>query len=570
MKNKKLIGADVLLKSLIKENTEIIFGYPGGVTIPLHDRLKDYPKIKHVLPRNEQACALAADAYFRVKGKVAVCLSTSGPGATNLVTGIANAYMDSIGMIVITCQVAKPLVGTDAFQEVDIIGITQPIVKHSYFVENVSDIPRIVKEAFSLAVQGRPRPVHIDIPADVLKEVFDDKFVYPENKEISKLPAIKESQVIKLVNLINQSKSPIIIAGHGVILSDAVKDLKLLVEKINIPVTTTLLGIGVIDERNSLSLGMLGMHGMGWANRAVDESDLIIGIGVRFNDRITGKVSEFAKNAKIVHIDIDRAELGKIIKPNIAIHSDAKIAIREISKRIKSKKHSDWINQIKLWQKEYNFQKIQKASRVNKKDNKFLSAQNVIEEIYNVTKNKKVIISSDVGQNQMWTAQFYKYSKNKKLLSSGGLGTMGYSLPAAIGAAFANPKDQVWAIMGDGGAQMNVQELGTIMENKLPIKIVILNNSYLGMVRQWQELFYGKNYAATPMKNPNFKKIADAYNIKAYNINNEKGLKDRIKEAALSEESILLEIKIGKEDIVLPMIAPGAPITSIIKSRKDI
>ncbi|MCK5084669.1 MAG: biosynthetic-type acetolactate synthase large subunit [Candidatus Pacebacteria bacterium] len=561
-----MTGADILFKSLIKEKVDTIFGYPGGATIPLHDKLKDYPQIRHILPRNEQGAAMAADAYFRVTGRPGVCLSTSGPGATNLLTGIANAYMDSVGMVAITCQVASPFVGTDAFQEVDIIGMTQPIVKHSYFVDNINDLPRIIKEAFYLASTGRPRPVHIDIPVDLFKTEVN-KFNYPKKISLSgyKLPKkISSKQINKACSLIRKSARPVILAGHGVIISRASEELKKLVESVQIPTMTTLLGIGAISEKHSLNFGMLGMHGMAWANYAVHNADLIIGIGIRFDDRITGKIEEFAREANVIHIDIDSAEIGKNTLVDVPILGDCKEALEKINKKNIKKSHKEWIGKIRQWKSKTDLNLIKTEVRLKK--SKTLMAQDIIEEIDRQTKGKATIVN-DVGQNQMWSAQHFKYTKPGQLLSSGGLGCMGYSLPASIGAKFGDPKADVWAIMGDGGLQMNIQELGTIMEHKLPIKIIVLNNGYLGMVRQWQELFFDKNYATTKLTNPKFYKVAKAYEIESYRIRTFKDMKEKISRAVKANGPIFLEFIIGSEDNVLPMLPPGNKLGDTIVKR---
>jgi acetolactate synthase-1/2/3 large subunit len=561
-----MIGADILLKSLEKEGVEYIFGYPGGVTIPLHDRLKNYPKIKHILPRHEQGGAMMADGYYRVTGKPGVCLTTSGPGATNLVTGIANAYMDSIGMVAITCQVASGAVGTDAFQEVDITGITQPITKQNYFVEKVKDLPRIIKEAFYLAASGRPQPVHIDIPADILKKEID-KFEYP--KEI-RIPGYKiaekvdQEKIEEAAALIKRSRRPVALVGHGVRISKAEQELKKFVEAAEIPVITTLLGMGSFDENHKLSFGMLGMHGMAYANYAVHNTDLIIGIGLRFDDRITGKLDEFAQDANVIHIDIDKAEIGKNTLVDVPLLGDCKKVLQKLNQKDLQKSHQDWIKRITKWKKKHDLELINKTSRI--KDSKCLMAQEIIKEIDITTKGEATIVS-DVGQNQMWTAQYYKYSRPGQLLSSGGLGTMGFSLPASIGAKIGDRKRDVWAVIGDGGFQMNIQELGTILEQQLPIKIMLLNNGYLGMVRQWQELFYKKNYQSTKLVNPDFVKVAQAYGIEAYQVTNKKEAKEKIKLANKLKKPILIEFIIGGEDCVLPMVPPGNALKETIVKR---
>lgn len=553
-----MIGADILIKSLLKEKVEVMFGFPGGVTIPFHDRINNYPQIKHILPRHEQGGAMAADAYFRSTGKVGVCLSTSGPGATNLVSGIANAYMDSVGMVAITCQVATPVIGTDAFQEVDITGITQPITKHNYFVEKATDLPRIIKEAFYIAGTGRPGPVHVDIPVDVLK-VKVEKFIYPKKINLPgyKIPQLAPKKNLnEAINLINKSLRPVALVGHGVIISQASKELEQFIKKADIPVISTLLGMGAVKHNNPLCFGMLGMHGMAYANYAVHNADLIIGIGLRFDDRITGKLDGFAKDAHVIHLDIDAAEIGKNALVDIPLLGDCRIVLNQLNKKLKKQEHKNWLKQIKFWQKETKLSKI-----TNKKEH--LTAQDVIREISKIAK-KDCIITSDVGQNQMWTAQAFNYQYPGQLLSSGGLGCMGYSLPASVGAQMGNPKKQVWALMGDGGFQMNMQELGTILANKLPIKIILFNNGYLGMVRQWQEIFYKKNYSATKLHNPDFSTIAKAYNIESYQVKNKVQMKKLLAKANKTKKTIFLEVFIGPEDNVLPMVPPSTSLDKTI------
>lgn len=560
-----MIGADILLKSLIKEKVEVIFGYPGGVTIPLHDKMKNYP-IKHVLPRHEQGGAMAADAYFRVTGRPGVCLSTSGPGATNLVTGIANAYMDSVGIVAITCQVASSLVGSDAFQEVDITGITGPITKQNYFVEKIEDLPRIIKEAFYLASSGRPGPVHIDVPVDVLKAEVN-KFNYPKSINLPGylVPGkAKVADINKAIKLIEKSCRPVILCGHGVIMSKASDDLRKFVETLEIPAINTLLGMGALPDKHPLNFGMIGMHGMAYANYAVHNADLIIGIGMRFDDRITGRIEDFAKDANIIHIDIDPAEIGKNTIVDVGLNGDCKMILEQLNSKISKKRHESWVKRIKDWSKKTDLREIKKYSRVD--NGKHLMAQDIIKEIEKQTKGKATIVA-DVGQNQMWTAQYFDYERPGQLLASGGLGCMGYSLPASIGAKFGDPKADVWALMGDGGIQMNIQELGTIMAEKLPIKIVLFNNGYLGMVRQWQELFFKKNYAATKLDNPEFTKIAEAYGIEAHKIKTMSEAKKYIKKAANSNKSIFLEFIIGPEDNVYPMVPPGNSLKETVTKR---
>ncbi len=553
-----MVGADFVIKSLIAEGVDTIFGYPGGASIPFHDRLIDYPQMKHLMPRNEQGASLAADAYFRMTGRPGVCLSTSGPGATNLITGIANAYMDSVGMIVLTCQVPTTVIGSDAFQEIDITGMTLPIVKHSYVVTDAKDIPRIIKEAFYIASTGRKGPVHIDLPKDVLSAVVGD-FIYPNSVNIPGYRIKKEvskDELGDLINLIKESSNPIVIAGHGLVLSEASNEFKAFIEKTNLPVVSTLLGLGALEQKHSQSLGMLGMHGLSHANFAVHYADLIISMGSRFDDRITGKLSEFSSNAKIVHLDIDPAEINKNLKIDLPLVGDCKQVLNQLLNVLKEEdfnfKYEAWWKKIENWEKESK----EKTQKFLSKSSNALTAKDVIHAIYEETDGEAVIVS-DVGQHQMWIAQHYPCQKPNKILTSGGLGTMGYSLPAAIGAKVADPKADIWAVMGDGGFQMNIQELGMIMEYDIPIKIIVLNNSFLGMVRQWQELFHDKNYASTEMINPNFTKIVDAYNIETHKVETNEAMIAMIKQIKNYDKAVFVECLIEKEESVFPMVPPG-------------
>ncbi len=570
-----MTGADILLKSLKKEGVEVIFGYPGGVVIPIHDLLEKYG-IRHILPRNEQGAAMAADGYFRVTGKVGVCLATSGPGATNLVTGIANAYMDSVGMVAITGQVATKVCGTDAFQEVNMMSLTKDITKKNYFVKDVRDVAKTVREAFYLARSGRPRPVHIDLPVDVLKAVVE-KFEYPRTTEAEKnKPRKKESKknIAKALAMIENSEKPMIIAGHGIVLSGASDEFKKFAEKWDIPMTQTLLGMGILPDRHPLNLRMAGMHGMAYANRALHSADLIIAIGTRFSDRVTGRLEEFAKKCKVIHVEIDKKEIGKNVKPDLALLGDCKEILAQINAVAENKAvaknawaREQWVKWISEWRRQVCLSNI-KLETAKSGSGKVMPFE-VIEEISKQS-GKDAIIVSDVGQNQMWTAHYFRYNFPGQLLSSGGLGCMGYSLPAAIGAQIARPKKQVWSLMGDGGFQMNMQELGAVMENKLPLKIIILSNGYLGMVRQWQELFYNKNYAATRLVNPDFVALAKAYGIEAYRVEKPGEVKKMIGKAAKSEKAILLDFAIDPEANVFPMVPPGEALSQTKVRKKDI
>lgn len=555
----KLTGAHIVLESLVKEGVSVMFGYPGGSVIPFFDAFADYKTLHHVLVRHEQGAAFAADGYARASGKVGVCLATSGPGATNLVTGIANAYMDSIPIVAITGQVRGDMIGSDAFQEVDILGITLPITKHNYFVEDAKDIPRIIKEAFYIARTGRPGPVHIDIPTDVFKQEIN-KFEYPKKINLPgfKIQSKANDELIKpAVNLIKNSRKPVIICGHGVIISASEKELRELATRSHIPVVHTILGKGAFPESHKLSYGMLGMHGTAYANFAVHNADLVIGIGTRFDDRITGSLDTFAKKAKIIHIDIDPSEIGKNVKPYLSVVGDIKAVLNQMLEILPNKKHNDWIGRIEGWTKSY---------PLSTKDTDMITVPKMLTELHKITKGKSIIVT-DVGQHQMWTAQYYAQDESGKFLTSGGLGSMGYGLPAAIGARFARPNEEIWLINGDGGIQMNIQELMTIAQEKLEIKIAIMNNGFLGMVRQWQELFYDKNYEGTPITSPNFSLIAQAYGLTHLRCEKKEKIAGTIKAARDMKGTVICEFITEPEDNVFPMVAPGKGLKDTLIGR---
>jgi len=551
-------GAQILIEGLKKEGVDTIFGYPGGAVLTLCDYLYD-SGIKFILVRHEQAAAHAADGYARASGKVGVCLATSGPGSTNLVTGIATAYMDSIPLIAITGQVPTHLIGNDAFQEVDITGITRPITKHNYLVKDVKELPTIIKEAFYIASSGRPGPVVIDFPSDIQKAECSS-FQYPETIEIrSYKPTYKGHplQIKKAWELIKHSKKPLIIAGGGVIISQASSQLKKFIEITSIPVGFTLMGLGSIDTQHPLSLGMVGMHGTKYANLAIMESDLIISVGCRFDDRVTGKIESFAPSAKIIHIDIDPSAISKNVNVDIPIVGDAKNVLESLIEKASSLKIEEWLKKIKEW-KEKNPLTYQKNG---------FKPQYIIETISNLTKGE-AIICTEVGQNQMWTAQFYKFKYPRSLITSGGLGTMGFGFPAAIGAQIAFPDKIVIDIAGDGSIQMNIQEIATAVYNKIPVKIIILNNCFLGMVRQWQQLFYKKKYAFTCMEGcqPDFVKLAESYGAIGYKVENPSEF-EKIIEKVLEEREkpVLLDCRIDKEENVFPMVPAGASLDQMIE-----
>lgn len=554
-----LSGAKILIESLLKEGVEIIFGYPGGKVIPLYDELYDAP-ITHVLVRHEQAAAHAADGYSRSTGKVGVCIATSGPGATNLVTGIANAYMDSVPVVAFTGQAPTHLIGTDSFQEIDIRGITLPITKHNYMVTNIKDLARVVKEAFYIARTGRPGSVLIDLPVDVIKTNFD--YHYPEKVHLPGYQPTYEGNYMQIkaaAEVINNSFRPVIFAGGGVIISNASDELKTLSKTGKIPVANSLMGLGSFPLTDEYSLGMVGMHGTKYANYAISESDLIIAIGVRFDDRVTGRVDKFASKAKIIHIDIDPAEINKNIKVDIPIVGDAKTILNKLIPLIKTVERTEWLETIKEWKRDYPLSYEHRNSNIK--------PQYIIEKLNEVLSENSIVVT-DVGQHQMWAAQYLKFLKPRSFISSGGLGTMGFGLPASIGAQFGNPDRPVICISGDGGFQMNLQELATISNNNLPIKMIIFNNSTLGMVRQWQELFFNERYSHTLIKNPDFIKIAEAYGIKALKVTDKNDVDKAIKEALNYNGPMLLDFVIPQDENVFPMVPEGASLEEMLDYRK--
>ena len=553
----KKTGSQILCECLINEGVDVMFGILGGVVIPFYDTLPQYPQLKHILVAHEQGGAHAAEGYARATGKVGVCIATSGPGATNLVTGIADAYMDSVPLVAITGQVARPLIGRDAFQEIDITGITLPITKHNYLVTDTASLATIVNEAFYLASTGRPGPVLIDIPKDVLTSTAE--FNYPEK---ASLPGYKptvrghSSQISRAAKVINEAQKPLIVAGRGAIISQAYEELKQLAETAQIPVITTLLGISSFPESHILSYGWLGMHGMAYANLAVEECDLLIAIGMRFDDRVTGKISGFAPNAKIIHIDIDPAEIGKNVRVDVPIVGDIKPILKSLNKEINKAEHLEWISRMDLLRKEH--------PSINIRDTESIIPQYVIRQIYEITRGDSIIVTG-VGQHQMWAAQHFLFDKPNSLITSGGLGTMGYGLPAAMGAKVACPEETVWCIDGDGSFQMNIQELGTIARENIAVKIAIINNGYLGMVRQWQELFYEKRYVATSLQCPDFVKVADAYNIPGITVKDKIEVIPSIKKAMETEGPFLLNFIVEPEENVYPMVPAGAALSEVLE-----
>ena len=546
---KPLTGADLLLQALEKENVEFIFGYPGGAVLPIYDKIYD-SKIFHVLPRHEQGGIHAAEGYARISGKPGVVIATSGPGATNIVTGLADAMMDSLPLVVFTGQVATSVIGTDAFQEADILGITTPITKYNCQVRNLEDIPRIIKEAFYIATSGRPGPVLIDFPKDIAATISS----VPDEKEVD-LPGYQPTtqpnylQIRKLTEAVSAAKKPVILAGAGVNFAKASAELLEYAEQQQIPVVHTLLGLGGFPADNKLFVGMGGMHGCYAANMALYESDLLINVGARFDDRLTGNLAHFAPNAVKAHIDIDPAEIGKIIPTKIPIVADAKEALSMLIKQkgLQSE-HRDWLEKIENWKNEYPYYY---------KESNLLKPQQVLELLFEKTKGE-AIVTTDVGQHQMWAAQYYQFKESNRWVTSGGLGTMGFGLPSSIGAQLADPKATVLAISGDGGFQMCSQELALIRELNLPIKIIIFNNQALGMVRQWQEFFYESRFSHSKESfQPSFVALAEAYGIKGYQISSAKEAASILDEVLAVREPVLLDFRIDPNENVYPMIAPG-------------
>ncbi|MCO6450850.1 MAG: biosynthetic-type acetolactate synthase large subunit [Caldilineales bacterium] len=558
----RLTGAQIVMEALLQEGIDVIFGMPGGANLPMYDALAKYPQIHHVLVRHEQGAAHMADGFARVKGDVGVCFATSGPAATNLVTGLANAMMDSIPLVAITGQVVTNLLGNDAFQETDVTGVTQPVTKHNFLVTDVNELPQVMKEAFYIAREGRPGPVLVDICKDVQNDSTD--FVYPENVN---LPGYNPwfgligEDVKRAAAIINKARKPLIIAGHGVQMGQATEELRKLIELAEIPVTTTLLGLGNLPETHPLALGMCGMHGEAHTNLAIQECDVLIGVGMRFDDRVTGKLDDFAPNAKVIHLEMDPAEVGKNVTPDVALIGDCKDSLQNLLTLVQPARHLEWLEQIQAWRGDGRERDIL-GLEVEE-----LIPPYVMRQLWHSTKGDTIVVT-DVGQHQMWEAQYFIHERPRQLLTSGGLGTMGFALPAAIGAQFAARDSRVWAVAGDGGFQMTLQELAVVMQEKLPIKIAIINNGFLGMVRQWQQLFYEKRYTGTPMLSPDFVKLADAYGMSARRITRKEDVADAFVEANAHDGPFLLDFRVKEEVNVYPMVAPGAAVGDLIRRPK--
>jgi len=567
----ELAGSHILCRALIREGVELLYGYPGGAIMPFYDALTSYPTLHHVLVRHEQAAAHAADGYARATGKVGVCVATSGPGATNLVTGLATAYMDSTPLVAITGQVARPFIGRDAFQETDVIGVTQPITKHNFLVQRVEDLADIVHEAFRLARSGRPGPVLIDVPKDVQfsKTLYcpststSSRICHPERSEGSQVPEPSPTAIASAARLIAEAKHPVIMAGHGVILSNACEELLAFVEKTSIPVITTLLGLSAFPESHPLALGMPGMHGPAHVNRAIGAADLIIGIGLRFDDRVTGKVSEFAPHARIIHIDIDPSEMHKVKVAAVPIVADAKAALTALIEAVEPGDYSAWIDEIRSW-KARDDERIAKIKR----NQEHPDPPSILDAIRAETHGEAIIVT-DVGQHQMWTARHYTWTRPNSHITSGGLGTMGFALPAAMGVKMGIPDVPVWVVAGDGGIQMNIQELATLRQEGIAIKVAIMNNGYLGMVRQWQHFFHGGNYSETPITGPDYVQLAAAYGLTGICVTRREDVKAAVHRAMETEGTVIIDFIIESESNVYPMVAPGSAITSMIEETVE-
>jgi len=555
-----LTGSQVLFKILEQENVDTIFGYPGGAVMDIYDELARHD-IKHILVRHEQGAIHAADGYARASGKVGVCLVTSGPGATNTVTGIANAYMDSIPVVVFTGQVSTALIGNDAFQEVDITGITRPCTKHNFLVRSVNDLGRIVKEAFHIARSGRPGPVLVDLPKDVIQGLTDDAtLAYPLSFSEDAIEPI-EAKCAEALPLIREAKRPLIISGGGILLGKAWNELSALAKNLNCPVTSSLMGLGGFPGTDPLWLGMPGMHGTYYANMAISHCDLLIAVGVRFDDRVTSKVEAFAPHAKIVHIDIDPVSIDKTIKAHVSIVGDCKPILQLLNQWLANDKTARSGEQTQAWLEE--IARWKKKEPLDYGSGEKIKPQFVIEKLYELTKGR-AIIATEVGQNQMWTAQFYKFDEPNSFISSGGLGTMGFGLPAAIGAQMAFPDKLVVDIAGDGSIQMNIQEMATAVQYNIPVKIIILNNGFLGMVRQWQEMFYNKHYSQTTMNfAPDFVKLAEAYGAKGLRATRTEEVESVLKEGLAAPGPVMIDIRVEPEEGVYPMVKPGFPLTEM-------
>ena len=556
----QLTGAKILWECLVREGVDTVFGYPGGAILPAYDAMLAYP-IRHVLVRHEQGAAHMADGYARASGRVGVVVATSGPGATNLVTGLATAMMDSSPVVAITGQVGSGLLGTDAFQEVDITGITLPITKHNYLVTRAADVAPALREAFAVARSGRPGPVLVDITKDAQQGLADFDWEAAEpHRHLRHIPSFPSTDTLdRALEMLNAAKRPIILAGHGIQLSGARAEVLALAEKADVPFAITLLGLGAVPATHPLSLGMMGMHGEAWVNKAIQEADLLLAFGMRFDDRVTGKLKEYAPNAKKIHIDIDASELNKVVSVDLPIGGDLREVLKALLPGVKVADRSAWLDRIRSWKGDSAVRDIQ-----NLPDDGHLYAAHVMHDLWRLTEGKAVVVT-DVGQHQMWEAQYYHHNEERSLITSGGAGTMGFALPAAIGAKLACPDAEVWVVAGDGGFQMTQAELITAVQEHVKINVAIVNNGYLGMVRQWQELFYEGRYAATPILSPDFVKLAEAYGIAGERVERRADLAAAVARARAAEGTALIEFKVEQEDSVYPMVPAGAALHEMIR-----
>jgi acetolactate synthase-1/2/3 large subunit len=553
----KLTGGQMVCESLIREGVDVVFGLPGGAILPLYQTMANYPELKHILVRHEQAAVMAADGYYRASGKVGVAMATSGPGATNMITGIACASMDSSAIVAITGQVPRAGLGKDFFQETDTTGVTLPITKHNSLVMKAADIPRAIREAFYIARTGRPGPVLVDIPKDVFQEQAE--FVYPDEVDLPGYQPVVDGnpgQLKKVCRLIREAKKPVILAGHGVIISQAYDELKDFAEKTQIPVITTLLGVSSFPETHVLSVGMPGMHGVECAIHAIDRADLLISFGARFDDRVTGKISAFAPRAKIVHVDIDPAAIGQNVKTHVPVVGDVRRVLKALNHMVEPATHPDWLDEIEQLRREH------PSLRLRNKPN--LTMQYVLKQLSDITQGNAILVTG-VGQHQMWAAQHYEFSQANTFITSGGLGAMGFEVPAAMGVQIARPDSVVWSIAGDGGFQMTMPDLATIVENKIPVKFALMNNNNLGMVRQWQDLFYEKTYYATQYTgNPDFVKLADAFGIFAVRVTDKEQVSAAIQDAMSHDGPALVDFIVDPNENVYPFIPAGETIREIL------
>jgi acetolactate synthase I/II/III large subunit len=552
-------GAQIIWECLVHEGVNTVFGYPGGAILPAYDAMLDYP-VRHVLVRHEQGATHMADGYARAGGGVGVAMATSGPGATNMVTGIATAMMDSVPMVCITGQVPSKLIGYDAFQETDITGITLPITKHSYLVTRIEDIMPAMKEAFHLAKSGRPGPVLVDITKDAQQAKMD--FAWdnsPVKMRRDRAASVPKSGILKAVDLIKQSRKPVILAGQGILHSGAMAEVKKFAELIDAPVAMTLLGLGAFPASHPLNIGMMGMHGEAWVNHAIQEADLLLALGMRFDDRVTGNLKTYAVNAKKIHIDIDPSEIHKNVYADAAICADLREALRDLLEVVGKHDHEPWLKYIESMKGTAAVRDIQTLP-----DNGHLYAPHVINDIWRIT-DGNAIIATDVGQHQMWEAQYYKHEAPRTLITSGGLGTMGFGLPAAIGAKMARPDAEVWAIVGDGGFQMTQAELTTAAQEGVKVNVAIINNGFLGMVRQWQEFFYDRRYAATPLRSPDFVKLAEAHGLLGLRVEKRGDVQEAVERARQDEGTVVMDFRVEQEDSVYPMVPAGADLHAMIR-----